>query len=101
MPTGRAASSSSRLAGSALAAPLCRVAGVLRRPLLRASLPPELLLNRLRHEVLHGDLVRHAVQLEPAVKVLRDAGCQLVPGFGHPAYPASHGVSLPCSPTRA
>ena len=40
---------------------------LLRCPLLRPRLPPELLLNRLDHEVLHGDLVGHAVQLEAAV----------------------------------
>src|SRR5438046_443855 len=84
MPTGRAASSSSRLAGSALAAPLCRVAGVLRRPLLRASLPPELLLNGLHDEVHEGDVVGHAVELQATVKLFRDAGCQLRPDFlGH------------------
>src|SRR3989442_2536049 len=77
MPTARAASSCSRLAGSALAAPLCRVAGVLRRPLLRASLPPELLLNGLHDEVHEGNVVGHTVQLEAAVKLFRDAGRQL------------------------
>src|SRR6266403_2050525 len=48
-------------------------------PLLR--LPPELLLQRLHHEVLHGDLVRHAVQLEAVVKVFGDARRQLSDGF--------------------
>src|SRR2546422_2554461 len=43
--------------------------GCLRPPLLRSSLPPELLLNRLDHEVLDPDVIRHAVQLEAAVKV--------------------------------
>src|SRR6266704_5590815 len=33
------------------------------RPLLACRRPSELLLNRLGHEVLHGNLVRHAVQL--------------------------------------
>src|SRR2546426_4795327 len=37
--------------------------------------------NRLDHEVHDGDLVRHAVQLEATVKVLRDAGRQLRPDF--------------------
>src|SRR2546425_6397493 len=50
-------------------------------PFLASRLPPELLLQRLHHEVLHCDLAGHAVQLEPAVKLLRDAGRQLRPGF--------------------
>src|SRR5438132_2563677 len=53
----------------------------LRPSFLRPRLPPELLLNRLHDEVHEGDLVGHAVQLEPAVKLLRDAGRQLRPGF--------------------
>src|SRR5438876_12262919 len=51
------------------------------RPLLRPRLLPELLLDRLGHEVLHGDLVRHAVKLEATVKVFGDAGRQLRDGF--------------------
>src|SRR3989442_12349055 len=43
--------------------------------------PPKLLLNRLDHEVHERDVVCHAVQLEAPVKVLRDAGRQLRPGF--------------------
>ena len=35
-----------------------------RHLLLRCGLPSELLLNRLYHEVHHGDVVGHAVQLE-------------------------------------
>src|SRR5438093_10218244 len=54
---------------------------VLCRPLLRPRLPPELLLNRLDHELHDRDVVRHAVKLEPAVKLLRDARRQLRPGF--------------------
>src|SRR5207249_9089158 len=41
---------------------------VLRRPPLQLLLPPELLLQRLHHEVLHCDLAGHAVQLETTVK---------------------------------
>src|SRR2546428_7065744 len=33
----------------------------------RCALPPELLLQRLDHELHHRGIVRHAVQLEPAV----------------------------------
>jgi len=98
MPTGRAASSSSRLAGSALAAPLCRVAGVLRRPLLRPGLPPELLLNRLDHELHDRDVIRHAVQLEPAVKLFRDAGRQLRPGFVCRRHLRRLGLRARCPP---
>src|SRR2546427_13095810 len=56
-------------------------------PLLR--LPPELLLNRLDHEVLDHDVVRHAVQLEATVKLLRDARRQLRQdffGLGHQTF---------------
>src|SRR6266516_1294092 len=49
------------------------------RPLLRPRLPPELLLNRLDHELHDRDVIRHAVQLEPAVKLFRDARRQLRP----------------------
>jgi len=54
---------------------------LLRRPLLRPRLPSELILNRLDHEVHEGDVVRHAVEFEPAMKLLRDASRQLRPGF--------------------
>jgi len=37
-------------------------------------------LNRLGHKVLHVDLVRHAVQLQAAVKLFGDAGRQLATG---------------------
>src|SRR4029450_7076705 len=50
-------------------------------PLLRPSLPSELLLNRRRHEVHEDDVVRHAVEPDATVKLLRDAGRQLGPGF--------------------
>src|SRR4029450_13242437 len=50
-------------------------------PLLRPSLPSELLLNRRRHEVHEYDVVRHAVEPEATVKLLRDPGRQLGPGF--------------------
>src|SRR5436309_2279663 len=40
---------------------------VLCRSLLRPGLPPELLLNRLRHEVHERDVVRHAVELQATV----------------------------------
>src|SRR5438093_7790727 len=54
---------------------------VLDRSLLRPRLPPELLLNRPDHELHDRDVIRHAVQLEPAVKLLRDAGRQLRQDF--------------------
>ena len=50
-------------------------------PLRRPSLPSELLLNRRRHEVHEDDVVRHAIQPEATVKLLRDADRQLRPGF--------------------
>src|SRR2546422_11180765 len=50
-------------------------------PLLRRPLPPELFLNRLDHELHDRDVVRHAVQLEPAVKHLLDARRQLGDGL--------------------
>src|SRR5207248_1679918 len=43
------------------------------------SLPPELLLNGPHDELHHRRVVRHAVQLQATVKVLRDAGRQLCP----------------------
>src|SRR4029077_5058218 len=49
--------------------------------LLRPSLPSELLLNRRCHEVHEGNIVRHRVQPEATVKLLRDAGRQLRQGF--------------------
>jgi len=55
--------------------------GLLRRPLLRPPLPPEPLLNRLDHEAHDGGVVRHAVQLDATVKLLRDARGQLCPRF--------------------
>src|SRR5437016_5893199 len=64
------------------------------RPLPRCSLPPELLLNRLGHEVLHGDLVRHAVQLEAAVKVFGDAVANCVSGS------SVFAIKPPCSSTQ-
>src|SRR2546425_551961 len=63
------------------------------RPLPRCSLPSELLLNRLGHEVLHVDLVRHTVQLEPAVKLFRDARRQLRQDFF--GRFACHGARVP------
>src|SRR5207249_3322185 len=55
-----------------------------RRPLLRTRLPPELLFNRRRHELHDRRVVRHVVQLQATVKLLRDAGRQLRPDFlGH------------------
>src|SRR5438128_314420 len=54
---------------------------ILLRSPLRPGLPPELLLNRLAHEVLQGGLMCHAVQLEAAVKVFGDARRQLGDGF--------------------
>src|SRR5262249_31846047 len=54
---------------------------VLGCPLLRPSLRSELLLNRRRHEVHEYDVVRHAVEPEATVKLLRDPGRQLRPGF--------------------
>src|SRR5215510_5506427 len=53
----------------------------LNHPFFRPRLPPELLRNRFHHEVHEGDVVRYAVQLEAAVKLLRNAGRQLRPGF--------------------
>src|SRR6266403_1645136 len=56
-------------------------------PLLR--LPPELLLDGLRHEVLEHDVVCHAVQLQATVKLLGDAGRQLRQdffGLGHQTF---------------
>ena len=52
---------------------------ILLRPLL--SLPPELLLNRLGHEVLEHNVMRDAVQLQAAVKVFGDARRQLRQDF--------------------
>src|SRR5207249_11560502 len=69
-----------------LGAPRRQAYSLLCRPLLRPRLLPELLLDRLGHEVLHGDLVRHAVKLQAAVKLLRDAGRQLRPGFIRPGH---------------
>src|SRR6059036_3210147 len=54
---------------------------VLCRPLLRPGLPPELPLNGLHDEVHEGDVVGHAVELQAAVKLLRNAGRQLRPDF--------------------
>src|SRR5437899_12871226 len=53
----------------------------LSRSLLRPSLPPELPLNGLHDEVHEGDVVGHAVELQAAVKLLRNAGRQLRPDF--------------------
>jgi hypothetical protein len=47
----------------------------------RPSLLSELVLNCRHHEVHEDDVVRHAVQLQAPVKLLRDAGRQLRPGF--------------------
>src|SRR5207247_8002354 len=71
-----------RNAGNAVRELIGRVGSPsLCRSLLRPCLAPELLLNRLHHELHDRDVVRHAVKLEPAVKLLRDAGRQLGPGF--------------------
>ncbi len=48
-------------------------------PLRLPALPPELLFNRLDREVHDGDVVRYAVQLEPAVKLFRGSSRQLRP----------------------
>jgi hypothetical protein len=69
---------------------------LLDRPLLRPRLPPELLLNRLDDEVHEHDVVRHAVQLEATVKLLRDAGRQLRLGF----FGLRHHAALVFDPAR-
>jgi hypothetical protein len=52
-----------------------RVSGCsLLRSSLRSSLWSELLLNRRRHEVHEDEVLRHAVQPEATMKLLRDAG---------------------------
>src|SRR5439155_2814467 len=63
------------------ATPTCRYRETLSgdEPLLRPGLPSELFLNRLRHEVHEGGVVRHTVELEAPVKLFRDAGRQLRP----------------------
>src|SRR6266404_5109037 len=70
----------------------------LRRPFLRSWLPPELLLQRLDHELHDRRVVRHAVQLEPAVKLLRDAGRQLRPGFVCRRHLRRLGLRARCPP---
>src|SRR2546426_11841917 len=61
---------------------------------LRPRLPPELLLDRLRHEVHHRRVVRHAVELETMVKLLGDAVANCVSGS------SVFAIKPPCSSTQ-